>query len=637
MRFWVLDAFQPGVATWSGQVISSAPGPSGGPFMTHLLPRGGVPRPHRARSPVPPRLPLLATPRSVHHLAAVAAGAYPPRRPPNAWSPGGPAPAGRCYWLVTSGTPLGRRGGCLAAGLVCGAVRHHCLGGRSALFVCARHWRPVRGGWSRWRVLCLPRHPLPAPRFLRCVWRVVLSGCPLSSLAGTPLLAVCAFRGLRSVALLPFPACPLGVHALALSRRLPPPSPSLDQCGARTSRGSGVGAGRAVPRGPCPSACPASVLCPVWLAWGVGGEAGSRSPRAWLGVVCAPLGGPARPGRNSAGGAGGGEAACVPSSPEVRLGGPEGHGVALPRSVPLPFPGRQQSGCHLHRTGHGGPGPHTALVRVRVLSPGVVRVTPLCAGAGSLACRGSRGSTRVGAWGRVACGLSSVPLPGRRRPFGGRGAFPPALGGMEGRRPRGHSCASRGPEGGSGGRAKGGLRRGSRDPSSGGVACVPRPRPAFIAGASPPGIVVWPRLFGSPWRRARPGGPPVGQSGGGGWAGRCANPPRGLGRGAPQGGGWEGRLAAVCLSALPGRAPRRVALSLPCLPHCIGSRPSAAVPLRPTRGPLRAGAGLPACRGHCGSGWAADWRHAAYGSACRGSGAPFQVSRPSRGGGPPPG
>ena len=109
----VLDAFRPRGATWSGQVISSPPGPSGEPSKTHLLPGGGVPRDHRARSPVPPRLPRFATPRSVHQLAAVAAGAYPPRRPPNAWSPGAPGPPGPCYWLVASGTPLGWRGGCL--------------------------------------------------------------------------------------------------------------------------------------------------------------------------------------------------------------------------------------------------------------------------------------------------------------------------------------------------------------------------------------------------------------------------------------------------------------------------------------------------------------------------------------------
>ena len=109
----VLDAFRPRGATWSGQVISSPPGPSGGPFGTHFLPGGRVPQVHGAPSPVPPQLPHFATPRSVHRLAAVAAGAYPPRPPPNAWSPGVPAPPGASYWFVASGTPVGWRGGCL--------------------------------------------------------------------------------------------------------------------------------------------------------------------------------------------------------------------------------------------------------------------------------------------------------------------------------------------------------------------------------------------------------------------------------------------------------------------------------------------------------------------------------------------
>ena len=204
-----------------------------------LLPGGGAPRVHRARSPVPPRLPQFATPRSVHQRAAVAAGAYPPRRPPDAWSPGMPALSGRCYWLVASGTPVGWRRGCLAFGLVRGAVRNYCLGGCSDVVVCARCSRMVRGGWGQCRVLYLPRFPLPAPCFPRCVWRAVPSGCPLSSLAGTPFHAVCALRGLGPFALLVFPACPLRVCALALSRRLRPPL-SLGWCGARTSRGPGA-------------------------------------------------------------------------------------------------------------------------------------------------------------------------------------------------------------------------------------------------------------------------------------------------------------------------------------------------------------------------------------------------------------
>ena len=52
-------------------------------------------------------------------------------------SPGVPALPGPCYWLVASRTPMGWRGGCLAAGLVPGAVYHYYLGGCSAVLVCA--------------------------------------------------------------------------------------------------------------------------------------------------------------------------------------------------------------------------------------------------------------------------------------------------------------------------------------------------------------------------------------------------------------------------------------------------------------------------------------------------------------------
>ena len=193
--------------------------------------------------------------------------------------PGVPALPGPSYWLVASWTPVGWRRGCLAVGLLRGAMRHYCLGGCSALIVCVRRSRPVRGGWGWCRVLCLLRFPLPAPRFLRCVWQAVPSGCPLSSLAGTPFHAVCAFRGLGPVALLVFPACPLCVCALALSRRPRPTPPTpLPRVGvARAPRAVPVlGAGRAVPLGTCPSACPAPVLCSVWLAWG--GAARSRFP-----------------------------------------------------------------------------------------------------------------------------------------------------------------------------------------------------------------------------------------------------------------------------------------------------------------------------------------------------------------------
>ena len=167
-------------------------------------------------------------------------------------------------------------------GLVRGAMRHHCLGRCSALVVCVRRSRPVRGGLGRCRVLCLPCFPLPAPRFLCCVWRAVLSGCPLSSLAGTPFHAVCAFHGLGPVALLVFPACPLCVCALALSRRPrpPPPLPGLVWRAhlARSRCWALVGPFHSVRAPPCvrpPSRAPFGLLwggrpCPIspYLAWG---------------------------------------------------------------------------------------------------------------------------------------------------------------------------------------------------------------------------------------------------------------------------------------------------------------------------------------------------------------------------------
>ena len=117
----------------------------GGPSRVNLLPGGGVPRVHGARSPVPPRLPHFAAPRSVRHLATVVAGAYPIRRPPDLWLPGLPAPPGPCYWLVASGTPMGCRRRAQAAGLVRSTVCYYCLRGCSALVVCARRLREVWG------------------------------------------------------------------------------------------------------------------------------------------------------------------------------------------------------------------------------------------------------------------------------------------------------------------------------------------------------------------------------------------------------------------------------------------------------------------------------------------------------------
>ena len=178
---------------------------------------------------------------------------------------------------------MGWRGGCLALGLVRGAVRHYCLGGCRALVVCARRSRPVLGGSGPVPGFVSSPFPPPAPRFLRCVWRAVPSGCPISSLAGTPFHAVCAFRGLGPVALLVFRGCPLCVCALALLRRLRPPSPSPDWCGARTSLSPGAGRwqGRSTRSVPLRVSC----LCPVLrLACLGGGAARSRFPLPGLGL-----------------------------------------------------------------------------------------------------------------------------------------------------------------------------------------------------------------------------------------------------------------------------------------------------------------------------------------------------------------
>ena len=337
------------------------------------------------------------------------------------------------------------------------------------------------GGSGRYLVLCLSRFPLPVPR---CMWRAVPSGCPLPLLAGTPFQAVCAFRELGPVALLVVPACPLRVCALALPRcPLPPPLGGV-ACAPRAV--PALGAGRAVPRGPCLSACPAPVPCSVWRAWG--GAVRSRFPPTWLGVVevaegrprggclpllrgasevrrspspegpptgravgvrypravgagvwvwgpntvplactlcggcvprgwwgavplpgfglCAPRG--AGPWRSCAGGRtwGGGGAARAPRPPFVRPGGPLGRRVALPRSVPLPSLGRQQSGCHWRRSGHGGRGPDTTPVRAHLPSPGAICAASWRVGAGSLVPHGSCGSRRLGRGGGPCSGSS---------------------------------------------------------------------------------------------------------------------------------------------------------------------------------------------------------------------------------------
>ena len=142
------------------------------------------------------------------------------------------------------------------------------------------------GGSGRYLVLCLSRFPLPAPRVPRCVWRAVPSGCPLSSLAGTPFHAVCAVRELGPVALLVVPACPLRVCALALPRRpLPPPWVVWRAQLARSRHWALVG--------PFHVVCAPPRVLPRFLA--PSGVLGGGGPvpvlPTWLGAVRPPWGG----------------------------------------------------------------------------------------------------------------------------------------------------------------------------------------------------------------------------------------------------------------------------------------------------------------------------------------------------------
>ena len=296
-------------------------------------------------------------------------------------------------------------------------------------------------------------------------------------------------------------------------------------------------------------------------------------------------------------------------------GGPAGQGIALPRSVPLPSLGRQQSGCPWRRSGHGGRGPHTAPVHARLLSPGTVRVAPLCVGAGSLVHRGSCGSRRLG---RAGGPCSSLPR-GRRSLAGGRGDHPLCLGGGLGGR---HPPVLRvGGEGG--GTGEGGRAMAPHLPLWGG-------RPAALCPV-PPSSPAHPSqvyAFGR-GRGAAPGAgcglPPAGQPGGGGGEGRpVRRPPGGVA------GGHGGRGFALPRSVpLPslggqqcGRHWRRSGLrgrGPNTAPVCCRVPPPGVARVSF----LCAGAGLPACRDPRGSRrWGTRGR-----AACRSSCAPLRASQ----------
>ena len=115
---------------------------------------------------------------------------------------------------------------------------------------------------------------------------------------------------------------------------------------------------------------------PSTVAWGVWGLAlllprlpvhwvGCLGPRcgrgrAGVGALLCPCGGCAPRGGSMAflcWGAGWGGGGCAVSSGCAAGAGPVGRGVSVPRSIPLPSLGRQQSGRHWCCAVHGGRGP----------------------------------------------------------------------------------------------------------------------------------------------------------------------------------------------------------------------------------------------------------------------------------------
>ena len=122
-----------------------------------------------------------------------------------------------------------------------------------------------------------------------CPPRVSCAMCGGPSRLGVPYPRSLVRHSMRSVrsagsVWLPFWSSPrvLCVCVRSCSRGVRAhPTPRVDV--ARAPRAVLVlGAGRALPLGPCPSACPASVPCFVWLAWG--GAARSPLPLPRLGL-----------------------------------------------------------------------------------------------------------------------------------------------------------------------------------------------------------------------------------------------------------------------------------------------------------------------------------------------------------------
>ena len=175
------------------------------------------------------------------------------------------------------------------------------------------------------------------------------------------------------------------------------------------------------------------------------------------------------------GGGGGRGGRPVPRAPRLcGREGPVGWGVALPRSVPLPSLGRQQSACHWRRSVHGGRGP------------------PYHSGSCSPAFTGRDLCGVLARWRRLACSPRFLWEPAAGAGGGGGACSGSSLG-------RGEGWPSPPPRGvGAGASAACGLQGGvgggvaPRPPysPSGWRPAVPHPGPPRVVGALPSGVRV---------------------------------------------------------------------------------------------------------------------------------------------------
>ena len=245
--------------------------------------------------------------------------------------------------------------------------------------------------------------------------------------------------------------------------------------GGRASPG---GVPSSVARGVWGQALPLPRLPAHWAGcWGPLSTCCARR-RAGVGALLCPLGLHALWGLRAAGrvsgvcvpgGGLGGEGGGVRCAPRLRGGGgPVGRGVALPRSVPLPSLGRQQSGCHWRRSVLEARGP------------------PYHSGACSPAFTGRDLCGVLARWPGLACSPRFLWEPRLGRGGGPRSGSSLGRGdGGPSPLPRGVGAgapAACGPVGGVGG----GSRRGLPAPPLGGGPRYPIPAPLVPSAHSPP-------------------------------------------------------------------------------------------------------------------------------------------------------